>query len=270
MADDLGQGPAIAETEVVETEVKPTEAKSESATDGEKPAAPVRDKIQERFDTLTREKYDALRRADQLEYRLSQLETKLAEQAKPKEVAPPVAPTLESVGYDEGKYQQALIEYARQTVASEARSTIERERAEQVQKIRTETYEKRVGEFVKDHTDYHEKVTNPSLPISQAMAEVIRDSEMGPQVAYFLAGNPDRAAAIAVLPPTGAAREIGRIEARIAAEAEAKKKPAVSQAPPPPPKIEATTEEIETDPDKMAMPDWLKWRNKQLRRKGNK
>jgi hypothetical protein len=269
MADELGQGPAIAETtEAVEADAKPVEAnESEAAPDGAKPAETGRDKIQERFDKLTREKYDAMRRADQLEYRLQSLETRLTE-AKPQTVAPS-PPTLESVGYDEAKFTQALIDYARTTVQTEAKTTFERQMAERTQAEKAATFEAKVTEFAKSKPDYYEKVMAPTLPINQAMAEVIRESDLGPQVAYYLAENPDKAIAISRLSPTAAAREIGRIEARLEVE-KAKAKPAVSQAPPPPPKIEAVSEEVDKDPDQMPIGDWVKWREKQLRRKGSR
>jgi len=126
--ESLAPEPAIAETQPVDTgeaDAKPVEAGTpESAPGDAKPSEPVRDKVQERFDKLTKDKYDALRRADQLEYRLQQLEQ--AKQEAPKqEVAPPKVPTLESVGYDEGKYQAAIVEFARAEARAAALAEIQ-------------------------------------------------------------------------------------------------------------------------------------------------
>lgn len=262
MADELAEGPAIAEPETVEADAEAVEANADTAAAGAKPSEPQRDKLQERFDKLTREKYDAMRRADQLEYQLSQIQ---AREAQTRTVAPSM-PTLESVGFDETKYTQAVLDYARTAVATEAKSVLERERSERAAQERSAAFDKAAVEFAKAKPDYFEKVMSPTLPVTPAMAEVIRESEMGPQLAYFLADNPDRAYAIAQMAPAAAARELGRIEARLESDVKPKA-PAVSKAPPPPPKIDASADEVENDPDKMNDDDWLKWRNRQLRRK---
>jgi hypothetical protein len=110
------------------------------------------------------------------------------------------------------------------------------------------------------------------------MAEVIADSEDGPAVAYYLGKNPEAAAAIAQLPPSAAARELGKLEARLAFEREKARTPAtparsaVSQAPPPPPKIEASEPDVapvsagDPDSDKLSVNEWMRRREKEVRR----
>ena len=112
---------------------------------------------------------------------------------------------------------------------------------------------------------------DPTLPITPAMREVILDSDAGPEIAYWLANNREQAERIARLPPHLAALEMGRIEGRMQATKEAaraaKSIPRVSQAPPPPPKVEESATEVEKSPDDMSMSEWLKWREKDLRKK---
>jgi hypothetical protein len=62
------------------------------------------------------------------------------------------------------------------------------------------------------------------------MAETIRASDSGPDVAYHLGQNPKEAERISALPPFLQAKEIGRIEAKLAAEPPSKK---TSSAPAP-------------------------------------
>lgn len=276
MTDELAAGPAIAETNLNPTteaaDAQPVETtEPEPATGGEKPPEPVRDKVQERFDKITREKYDALRRADQLEYRLQQLESRLQEAPKA-EVAKPQVPSLEAVGYDEARYQQAIIEFARAEAKAAAMAEFQTLTRAQQEKAKVSDFERRQSEFAASTPEYVEKVLqNPELPISQAMAEVIRESDVGPQVALWLANNPDKASEIARLPPTQAAREIGRIEARVET-AKSVPKPVVSQAPPPPTKIDATEPaakiDLESaDADKLSDAEWTRRRNLQEQRK---
>jgi hypothetical protein len=78
-----------------------------------------------------------------------------------------------------------------------------------------------------------------------------------------LGKNRELGEAIAALPPLAMAREIGRLEARLA-EPPPAPKPKLTQAPPPPPKIEASEPEVEKDPLTMSDADFAKWRKRQI------
>ena len=74
------------------------------------------------------------------------------------------------------------------------------------------------------------------IPVSLAVNNVILDSEHGPEIAYELAKNPKEYERINKLPPLAAARELGKIEARISQASSEKKKPEtnkITQAPKP-------------------------------------
>jgi len=268
MTDQSGaETPAIAETKpetTAEADAKePVKAEAESA-----PAVPETDaetdKIQSRFDKLTREKYDALREADYWRDRAQR-----PVEAKPEPVAPAPVPTLETSGFDETKYQAALIAYAKQQAREEAQVVLERESAQRELAVLRGTFEKRQVDYIKSHPDYVDKVlNNPRLPITEDMAQVIMDSEIGPAVAEYLADNESQARAISLLPAIAQAREIGRIEARLEA-AKVKPKPPVSQAPPPTPKIDATSPAIEKPMSEWSDNEYNKWRLRQIaQRKG--
>ena len=133
-----------------------------------------------------------------------------------------------------------------------------------------QTWQQKEAEFAAKQADYRDVAYDPSVPITSAMAEAIAESDVGPQVAYYLGKNRDEAARIAGLSPLAAAREIGRIEARLAAKPVA---PPVTKAPPPPPKIEASDATVTVRPDDpdsdraMSDAEWLRKREKQLQRK---
>jgi len=192
-------------------------------------------------------------------------------QAAPEPIAPDSVKTLADFNYDETQYAV----YIRQAAADEARRAARDEfraiREGEIAQRKDETFKSRVESFKKAAPDFEDLVLrNRSLPITADMAAIIQDSEDGPAVAYYLGKNPDAAAAIAQLPPRDAARELGKLEARIAFEREQRKtapspRP-VSSAPPPPAKLDAIEPEINKSPDEMPMDEWLKWREKQLRR----
>jgi hypothetical protein len=252
--------PVADETPQVEANAEPATA-DETVEDAEPPKAKG---VQKRIDELTRNWREAQRTNEQLLAVLQQSKQAPPPQAEPAKPAAP--PTLEQFGYDESKYQTALLEFARSEAQAAAKAAIAESEKAREERTRADTFQKRQEEFAKGKPDYTEKVTDPTLPISDAMAQIIRESDDGPALAYYLAENRQLAAAIAKLPPIQAARELGKIEARLSQPEPAKAAPAVvSKAPPPPPKVDvADVGKIEKDPDELSVKDWLKWREKQV------
>ena len=220
--------------------------------------------FQKRIAELVSERNEARRTLDEERRRVDQLVELVAQRREqPKvEVAPP---TLEAAGYDEQKYQAAVIEYAKAEARKEAQEALRADREQTQVKTRQQTFKAKEAEYAATVEDYADTVYDRSVPISQTMAELISDSDLGPQVAYHLAKNRDVASAIYGLPPVQAAREIGRIEAKLSTP-KVEPRP-VTQTPPPPPQIRATEPEVERDPETMSMNDWIKWREKQIKRK---
>ena len=252
------------EVETVETpETKTDDAGPARGEDGKFLSA----NAQKRIDELTREKYERAREADY--WRQQALQN--APKPEPVKAPEPVAiPSLESVGYDEAKYQAAMIEYVNRQAESVVERRLNEDQQKRTEQQRVETFATRQREFAKATPDFEDKVLrDPTLPITTAMRDVILDSPAGPEVAYYLANNRDAAQQIAGLPAHLAALEMGRIEGRLAAEKEAKtrKPPVVTKAPPPPPTIDAVEPEVSKDPEQMTADEWLKWREKDLRRK---
>lgn len=103
--------------------------------------------------------------------------------------------------------------------------------AERDQSSVAEKFADREEDVIEQYPDYIEKVTNnQDLQITEVMADVIKASDVGPQVAYHLGDNPKEAARIAKLPSLMQAREIGLLEAQITAKPPPKQQ---SQAPAP-------------------------------------
>jgi len=84
-------------------------------------------------------------------------------------------------------------------------------------------YEERETEAMEKYEDFKQVAYNQSLPITHIMAEAIRASEVGPDVAYFLGTNPKEADRISRLQPVLQAKEIGKIEAKLASNPPVKK-----------------------------------------------
>jgi hypothetical protein len=262
-----GEQPAIAdETTVLETEVSADAAPAVTDTDDN--AEPRRKSGAEaRIDELTRLRREAERDRDYWRDHATRQQP-----AKPEPVIaekPKPLPKLEDFNYDEAAYQAALTEHVSAEAARKVRAEIQREQAQQTERQREESFRKREAEFVAKTPDYQDKAYR--APISDVMADIIKDSDKGPELAYYLGSNPDESRSIAQMSERQAALALGRLEAKLekpSAPAPAPKP--VSKAPPPTPSIEGSEPAITVTPDspesdeKWSAEEWAKRRNKQL------
>ncbi|WJZ48163.1 scaffolding protein [Phage DSL-LC05] len=93
-----------------------------------------------------------------------------------------------------------------------------------------DSYAEREEEVRNKYDDFEQVAYNPNLRVTDVMAETIKSSDIGPDLAYWLGSNPKEADRISRLSPLLQAREIGKIEAKITAEPFQKK---TSSAPEP-------------------------------------
>lgn len=120
-------------------------------------------------------------------------------------------------------YAEALAERKAQEMLAR------RETAKQQAQLLDVYHEKEEDARVR-YDDFEQVAYNPNLPVTDVMAQTIQSSDNGPDVIYWLGSNPKEAGRIAALPPILQAREIGRIEAKLAASPPVKK---TSNAPAP-------------------------------------
>lgn len=269
-------------------DAKPEDAKVE----GSEPSAPKAgtsedtsswtEKAQKRYDELTRKAYEAQGERDRERYQREALQSQLDElkKAKTEPVAPEQFPTLEQFGYDEGKFHAAVSAYnkattdaGREAAREAAREEIRAERDAESRNQAAKSWATKEAEFIKSKPDYVDKVQRAAgLPISAEIQRELLGSELGPQVAYYLVDNRDKALAIKAMPLAAQLREIGRIEAKLE-PAKVPPKPLVSQAPPPVSKVDSAEGSLagisttHSDSDKLSDDAWVKAENARLRRK---
>ena len=213
MSDDA---PELAEVPAPELEATAAVEPVENETPEEQPVE------QEATKTFTQEELDAIvgkRLArEQRKWEREQAQRLAEQQARqqPVDLAPEQFETYED-------YADALAE-------RKAEELLARREAELQQRALLDAYHER-EEAARDKYDDFEMVAyNPDLPITEAMAEAIQASEVGPDVLYHLGTNPKEAARISRLRPILQAREIGKIEAQLGAAPPVKK---TSNAPAP-------------------------------------
>ena len=211
--------PAEVKTEP-DSEPDATQETRERGEDGKfiKPAAKVQDEeaavpagVQKRIDKAVRAQRDAERRAQEAE-------AKLATAGSQPAGKPDTAQPVEAAGRPESSkfetyeaYVEALTDWKIE-VKAQARSNAESARAGNA------AFEARVAAVKADpdYADYDEVIAEMgTMPISRAMHDAIRESDVGPQLAHYLGLNPEEAARIAKLPPNAGARAMGAIEAQL-------------------------------------------------------
>ena len=79
-----------------------------------------------------------------------------------------------------------------------------------------ENYHEREEEARGKYDDFEQVAYNPKLTVTDVMAQTIQSSDIGPDIAYYLGSNPKEAKRIAILSPFLQAKEIGKIEAKLA------------------------------------------------------
>lgn len=144
------------------------------------------------------------------------LEERLAANQPRQEPAKDGAPKLaDYTDFDE--YLTAKAEWiADRSYEKKAGTRQAEEKAQQakvVQAQQAQAWEKKIAVAEKDLPDYKEIVSGSTAPLTDAMRAAIMESESGPQLAYYLATHPDKAAEIASQTPIQAVRALTLIEA---------------------------------------------------------
>lgn len=196
----------------VEGEAAPPQAETEEQTETQKRRE--RRKAQEQ--RILEEKTAAETRARDLEQKLHRSQAAAAGHQEPKE----------SDYTDIGAYWAAMgaFNYARQVAqsavsevaaeAEQAKETVKRAEAAHSQG-RQEAFADAESDARKRYADYDAVARNPSVMIAPALAQMILASDQPADLAYHVAKDPTLAMQLSNMPPLVAARELGRIEARM-------------------------------------------------------
>jgi len=189
---------------------EPEVVAQEAETPEEKPAK-----------TFTQEELDAMvgKRLAR-ERRKWEREQSLKAKDAPRADAPAELPSRDA---DPEAYAEALAE-------RKAEELLARREAERQQIEILSQYHDREESARERYDDFEQVAYNPNLPITGVMAQTIQASDLGPDLAYYLGSNPKEAERISRLSPYLQAKEIGKIEVKLADNPPVKK---TTSAPPP-------------------------------------
>jgi hypothetical protein len=260
------------------------QAESEPASDTgtpeseeEQPRARGKGGFQRRIDKLTREKTQALELAGQERLARLRLQAQLAGKAAG-------APESRAAGDHDPKpteehfetwedYTEALTRWAvRQEAKSEKQREIQADAEEAANERLRENFEahnKRVNAARQQYEDWDQVAESleggGAIPQSVGLALV--ELENGPAVMYHLAKNPGLLTKLNEMSEVRAVAEVGRIAASLSSAetaVEGKSSPEpwpVSAAPAPIKPVGGSATKTATDPSKMPLADYIKWRN---------
>ena len=152
---------------------------------------------------------------------------RLAREQRKWERERPVATPMEAPSVDQYETVEA---YADALAEQKAEQLLAKREQNRQQSELIEAYHDREEDARAKYDDFEQVAYNPNLRITNAMAESIQSSDIGPDVAYYLGANPKEADRISRLSPLIQAKEIGRIEANLTSNPPVKK---TSSAPAP-------------------------------------
>ena len=210
----------MSDTEVIAEQTPAPEPVATAASEPEVIAQEAVQPEEKPAKTFTQEELDAMvgKRLAR-ERRKWEREQALRAQPSSADAAP-----LPSRDEDPDAYAEALAE-------RKAAELLARREAEREQMALLEAYHEREEAARDKYDDFEQVAYNNSLPITTVMAQTIQASDLGPDIAYYLGTNVREAERISRLPQFLQAKEIGKIEAKLANDPAPVKK--TTSAPPP-------------------------------------
>ena len=205
--------------EVSQAEV-PAPEQEVTATPVPEVSAPEVDQEQQPAKTFTQDELDAA-----IGKRLAREQRKW-EREQAQRAQPPVQPAT-PVAPEQFESTDAYVEAL---AAQKAEQLLAQREQQKQQSALLESYHDKEEKAREKYDDFEQVAYNPSLPITDVMAQSIQASDIGPEVAYHLGANPKEAERIARLSPILQAKEIGKLEAKLASDPPVKK---TSNAPTP-------------------------------------
>lgn len=124
------------------------------------------------------------------------------------------------------------------------------------------TFDQKIGETAKTKPDVLRAIQDPSFIVSSSVAQLIRESENPGDLILHLYANPTERYRISQLPLSQAAKEIGKIEARLDTPPTMKTR-TISQAPEPTRPL-AGKGTLSVDEDSISDDEWIRRRNQEV------
>ena len=220
-----------------------------------------RNSVQQRISQLARQKNEANTKVQQLEQQVAYLQSQYQQ---PQET-PKAYPRLEEYDYDEGRHQQAVLEYTsslnqqnvQQVMTQQQQAQIAQLESQKAQIAQTVFVEK-ANDFAIDYPDFQQRLSSPDFHQSDFVAREIVDMDNGPAVAYYLSNNPSIANAINRKSDREALKDLTKISTALSINS--RRKSANTTNAPTPSKTVTPKGKVSKDPDKMSPEEYRRHR----------
>jgi hypothetical protein len=117
------------------------------------------------------------------------------------------------------EYVEALTDWKIDQKNKEAAQKMEKSKFESEQEKLVKSYTEKAKSFFEKTADFADVLAEvDDIPLSPTLQDIILSSENGPELAYELAKNREEFARVCKLSPLAAAREMGKLEARLASK----------------------------------------------------
>jgi hypothetical protein len=250
------------------TEAEGKESETQESKEDDKPKK--KGGFQKRIERLNKQKSEALRELEYWKAEALKSQSPKEEQTTAEKKETPGKPKAEEFETHE-EFVEALADWK-----YEQRKALDEIKQKQVQaktafEKSVETFQSKVKEFQKTQKDFDEVLSDvDDIRMSVGVQETLLSSELGPQVMYELAKDRELYEHINALNPLAAARELGRIEARIAQESSKAEPRKQTKAPTPLKPVSGNlsggTKKSIFD-ESLSQSDYEKLRREQLRRR---
>lgn len=250
-----------------EGETVNNESGDDSAADAKKDEKPNR--VQKRIDKVVREREDAKRKAERLEAKIRELESKVQSKDalssdSPQEPAP-VEDDFET--YDE--YLDAVSEHEDKVAASQKAKPPEKNSVDETpndapelsdsEKTAIAIFHEKVAAAENLPDDFKDVISSKDLDISGPMMEALAETQAPDVVAYHLAKNPDLATQIAQKTPAQQGAAIAELNRELAKPPKPVSLPKASDPIDP---VGSNYSEVSKDPSEMSFEEYEKHQNK--------
>lgn len=258
MGNELPEVLASDATEETDSSTVEVDAEAEASAEPEEGSPKKTPWFQKRIDEVTAEKWDLKRQNERLLEMLAQQQRQPEPDIRP--AVPDGRPVLENfASYEE--FTEALADWKFDQREAQREQRLRAETAAEAAARQEAEFAERVRKAAAEQPELERIVNDQTLPVSEAMAAVIKASDIGPQMLAALDADRESARRIYALPPHLAAFELGRLAASATAPAQPRR---INQPTPPINTPLAGGTAATTDPARMTDAQFAAWRRAQI------
>ena len=182
-----------------------------------------KDKLNKRFDKVTQRAKQAEAEAQELREKLKSYEAGNVQQPQQETVKAEGKPQASQFN-DAFEYAEALAEWSAENALKQRDAEEAGRKAKEAQEKVLQSWNEKIAKAKADLPDFDRMVQSSTIVVGDEIRDSILESDVGPQLLYFLASDEDFAKRLTEMPVVKALREIGKLEAKFEAKEEKPRK----------------------------------------------